>query len=81
MGPIHGSETIVGGPMLIAIRSGHRPATPISRVAAALPDVPHPHRKQHRRVGAAAIISAVAVLVAVLIGSAAVLMRAKRRRS
>jgi hypothetical protein len=67
--------------MLIAIRSGHRPATPISRVAAALPDVPHPHRKQHRRVGAAAIISAVAGLVAVLIGSAAVLMRAKRRRS
>jgi hypothetical protein len=67
--------------MLTAIRSGQRPATPISRVAAALPDLPHLHRQRHRRVGAAAIISALAVLVAVLIGTAAVLMRAKRRRS
>jgi hypothetical protein len=66
--------------MLTAIRSGQRPATPISRVAAALPDLPHLHRQRHRRVGAA-IISALAVLVAVLIGTAAVLMRAKRRRS
>jgi hypothetical protein len=67
--------------MLIAIPSLHRPATPISRVAAALPDLPHPHRKRHRRMGTAAIISAVAGLVAVLIGTTAVLMRAKRRRS
>jgi hypothetical protein len=50
--------------MLTAIRSGQRPATPISRVAAALPDLPHLHRQRHRRVGAAAIISALAVLVA-----------------
>jgi predicted benzoate:H+ symporter BenE len=67
--------------MLIATRSGHRSATPISRVTAALPDLPHPHRKRQRRVGAAPIMGAVAVLVAVLTGTAAVLMRAKRRRS
>jgi hypothetical protein len=63
--------------MLSAIRSSHRPKTPITRVTDALLAVPHPHRKRHRHVGAAAIVSAVAGLVAVLVGTAAVIFRDK----
>jgi len=53
--------------MFSAIRALHRPTTPIARVTAALPDVPHVHRKRRRRVRAAAIMRAVAGLVAVLV--------------
>jgi hypothetical protein len=85
--------------MFSAIRSSHRPTTLITRVTAALPDLPHrssrrptmlitrvtaavpdlrhPRGKRHRRVGAVAIVSAVAGLVAVLIGTAAVIFRKK----
>jgi|ERR1700756_1400036 hypothetical protein len=63
--------------MLSAIRSTHRPATPITRVVAALPDLPHLHRKRHRRRGAAAIVTAVAGLLVVLISTAAVIFRDK----
>jgi hypothetical protein len=61
--------------MFSAIRSLHRPTTPIARVTAALPDLPRLHRKRRRRVGAAAIVRAVAGLVAVLIE------RKRRRRA
>lgn len=61
--------------MLSSIRSAHRSTTPITRVASALPALPHPHRKRRRRVGAAAILRAVAGLVAVLVGTAAVMFR------
>jgi hypothetical protein len=53
--------------MFSAIRSLHRPTTPFARVTAALPDLPHVHRKRRRRVGVAAIVRAVAGLVAVLV--------------
>jgi hypothetical protein len=53
--------------MFSAIRSLHRPTTPIARVTAALPDLPHVHSKRRRRVAAAAIVRAVAGLVAVLV--------------
>jgi hypothetical protein len=67
--------------MFTALRSSHRP-TPIARVTATLPALPHPHKKRHRHAGAAAIVSAIAVsavvgLVAVLIGTAAVMSRDK----
>jgi hypothetical protein len=61
--------------MFSAIRSLHRPTTPIARVTAALPDLPHVHRKRRRGAGAAAIVRAVAGLVAVLIE------RKRRRRA
>jgi hypothetical protein len=69
--------------MFSAIRSLHRPTTPIARMTAALPDLPRLHRKRRRRGGAAAIVRAVAGLVAILIerkrrrrASAAAIMRA-----
>jgi hypothetical protein len=65
--------------MLSAVRSSHRPTPLITRVTAALPDLPHPHRKPQRHVGAA-IVKAVAGLAAVLI-AAAVIFRDKLRRS
>jgi hypothetical protein len=58
-------------------RSSHWGTSLISRVTAALRDLPHPHRKRHRRVGAAAMVRAVAGLVGVLIGTAAVIFRGK----
>jgi hypothetical protein len=64
-------------PMFSASRSSHRPTTLMHRATAALPDLPRPYRKQHRRVGAAAIVRAVAGLVVVLIGTAAVIFRGK----
>jgi hypothetical protein len=64
-------------PMFSAIRSLHRPATLITRVTGALPDLPHHHRSRHRRVSAALIGKAVAALAVVLIGSAAVMFRGK----
>jgi hypothetical protein len=67
--------------MFRAIRSSHSPShsptTLMTRVIAALPDLPHPHRKRHRRMGAAAIVRAVAGLVGVLVGIAAVVFRNK----
>lgn len=63
--------------MFSAIRSSHRPATPLTRVTAALRGLPHSHRKGHRRVGAAVIARAVAGLVVVLIGTGAVIFRDK----
>jgi hypothetical protein len=61
-----------------AIRSMHRPpATPITRFTAALPDLPHPHMRQRRRVGATAIARAVAALMVVLAGTVAVRSRHK----
>jgi heme A synthase len=63
--------------MLTAIRSSHRRTTPITRVTAALAALPHPHRKRQHHAGAAAIVSAVVGLVAVLIGTAAVMSREK----
>jgi hypothetical protein len=63
--------------MFGAIRSSHGPATPITRVTDALPALPHRHRKRHRHVGATAIVSAVAGLLVVLIGTAAVMSRDK----
>ncbi|MCW3065727.1 MAG: hypothetical protein JWN32_2899 [Solirubrobacterales bacterium] len=63
--------------MLSAIRSSHRRKPPITRVTDALLAVPHPHRKRHRHAGAAAIVAAVAGLVTVLIGTAAVIFRDK----
>ena len=63
--------------MFSAIRSSRRPATPLTRVTAALPGLPHSRRKAHRRVGPAAIVRAVAGLVVVLIGTAAVIFRDK----
>jgi hypothetical protein len=63
--------------MFSAIRSSPRPTTPINRVTALLPDLPHLHRKRHRRMGGTAIVSAVAGLAVVLIGTAAVIFRAK----
>jgi hypothetical protein len=66
--------------MLSGIRTSHRQAMPITRVTAALPDhLPHPHRKRRRRVGSAAIMRAAAGLTAVLIGTAAVILRDKLR--
>jgi hypothetical protein len=76
MGPIQGRPQ-QEVPMFSAIRSLHRPTTPIARMTAALPDLPHLHRKRRRRVGTAAIVRAVAGLVAVLIGTAAVILRDK----
>jgi hypothetical protein len=67
-------------PMFSAIRSSHRSASLITRVTGALPHLPRPQRKRNRRVGAAAIVSAVAALVALLIGIAAVMFRARGRR-
>jgi hypothetical protein len=62
--------------MSTAIRSMHRPpATPITRFTAALPDLPHPHTRQQRRVGATAIARAVAALMVVLVGAVAVRSR------
>ncbi|MCW3015219.1 MAG: hypothetical protein JWO02_2311 [Solirubrobacterales bacterium] len=62
--------------MFTSIRSSQRPATPITRVTAALPALPHalphPHRKRRSHVGATAIVSAVAALAAVLVATAAV---------
>jgi hypothetical protein len=63
--------------MFSAIRSSHRRTTPITRATAALLAVPHPHRKRHLHVGTPAIVRAVAGLVAVLIGTAAVIFRDK----
>ena len=63
--------------MLSAIRSSHRPATLITRVTALLADLPYPHRKRNRRVGAATFERAVAALVAMLIGAAAFMFRGK----
>jgi hypothetical protein len=59
-------------------RSSHRPTMLITRVTAALPDLPHPHRKRRRRVGTAAIVSAVAGLMGVLVATAALISRKKR---
>jgi hypothetical protein len=42
-------------PMLSAIRPTHRP-TPIGRVTAALPALPHPHRRRQRHMDAAALV-------------------------
>jgi hypothetical protein len=63
--------------MFGAIRSPHRRTTLMHRVTDALPDLPHAHRKRHRRMGAAAIVGAVAGLVVVIIGTAAVIFRKK----
>jgi hypothetical protein len=64
-------------PMFSVIRSSRRPATPLTRVTAALPGLRHSHQKAHRRVGPAAITRAVAGLVVVLIGTAVVIFRDK----
>jgi hypothetical protein len=61
--------------MFSAIRSSHRPATPIARLTAALPDLPHHHKKRHLPVGADPIVRA--GLVAVPIGATAVIFRDK----
>ena len=63
--------------MLSAIRPSHRHMTPMTRVTDALPDLPHPHLKRHRRVGAAVITRAVVGLLALLIGTAVVILRNK----
>jgi hypothetical protein len=63
--------------MWSAIRSTRRPTTLVTRVSAALPDLPRPHRKRHRRMGAAAIVKAVGGLLVVLIVTAAVIFRDK----
>jgi hypothetical protein len=47
----------------------------MTRVTAALPALPGPHRKRRRRVATAPIVSAAAGLVAVLVGIAAVVFR------
>jgi hypothetical protein len=63
----------------------HRPATPLSRATAALPDlhhmhvhVPHPHlHRRQRRFGTTTMMRAVAGLVAVLVGTGGVILREK----
>jgi hypothetical protein len=64
------------GPMFSAIRTSKRRMPLMTRVTAALPDLPH-DRKRRRRPSAAVIVSAVAAVVAVLIGVAAVIFRDK----
>jgi hypothetical protein len=61
--------------MFSAIRSTHRPTTPVARLTAALPAVPHSHKKRHLPEGAAPIVRA--GLVAVPIGATAVIFRHK----
>jgi hypothetical protein len=61
--------------MFSAIRSSHRPATPIARLTAALPDRAHAHKRRHLPVGADPIVRA--GLVAVPIGATAVIFRDK----
>jgi hypothetical protein len=61
--------------MFSDIRSMHQPTTPVARLTAALPAVPHPHRQRHRRGGAAAVVMPAAGLGAVLIGTGAVIFR------
>ena len=69
--------------MLRDMIPGHRPATPLTRATAALPDlhhmhVPHPHlHRQRRRFGTAAVVRAVAGLLAVLVGTGGVILREK----
>jgi hypothetical protein len=47
----------------------------MSRVIAALPHLPLPHTKRHRRMSAGAIVRPLAGLMVLLIGTAAVVMR------
>jgi hypothetical protein len=61
--------------MFSAIRASHRPATPIARLSAALPALPHAHKKRHLPVGADPIVRA--GLVALPIGATAVIFRDK----
>jgi hypothetical protein len=61
--------------MLRAIRSSQRPTTLMTRVTAALPTLPGPHKKRRRRLATAPIVSAAAGLVAVLVAIAAVVFR------
>jgi hypothetical protein len=63
--------------MLRAIRSSQRPTTLMTRVTAALPALPGPHRKRRRRVATAPIVGAAAGLVVVLVGIAAVVFRSR----
>jgi hypothetical protein len=67
--------------MFSAIRSSHRPTTPIARVTAALPDLPHRHRKRQRRVGASsAIVRAVGTCVTAALPDRPQPQRQRRRR-
>jgi hypothetical protein len=61
--------------MLRAIRSPQRPTTLMTRVTAALPALPGPHKKRRRRVTTAPVVSAAAGLVVVLVGIAALVFR------
>jgi hypothetical protein len=63
-------------PVFSAIRPSKRPTSLVTRVTAGLPDMPH-YRKRQSRPGAAVIATAVAGLVAVLMGVAAVIFRDK----
>ncbi|MEA2303116.1 MAG: hypothetical protein QOH43_396 [Solirubrobacteraceae bacterium] len=63
--------------MLTEIRPWHRSTAPMSRVIAALPHLPLPHTKRHRRMSAGAIVRPLAGLMVLLIGTAAVVMRDK----
>jgi hypothetical protein len=60
--------------MLSAIRSSHRSPTPSARLKAALPALPHPH-KRRRPIAADPIVRV--GLVAVPIGATAVIFRDK----
>jgi predicted benzoate:H+ symporter BenE len=63
--------------MFSAIQPWHRPTTPMTRMSAAMADLPLPHRKRHRRMGPAAMVSGFAGLVVALMGAAAVIFRDK----
>jgi hypothetical protein len=61
--------------MFSAIRPSHRRATPIARLVAALPAVPHRHKKRGLHMGTGAILRP--ILAALLIGISAVIFRDK----
>jgi hypothetical protein len=61
--------------MLSAIQSLRRPTTPIARLAAELPDLPHPHKKRQLPAGVVQLV--IAGLVALPIFATAVIFRHK----
>jgi hypothetical protein len=63
--------------MFSAIQPWHRSTTPMTRMSAAMADLPLPHRRRHRRVGPAAMASGLAGLVVALMGAVAVIFRDK----
>jgi hypothetical protein len=61
--------------MLTAIRPSRRRKTPLARLTAALPAVPHRHRRRHLHAASGAIVGP--VVLALIIGVTAVIFRDK----